>query len=174
VDWVSWQDAVQFCNKLSVREGQPPAYRISDGGVTWNAKSKGYRLPTEAEWEYACRAGTTTAYHAGESESDLALAGWFSGVAENETHPVGKKTPNAWGLYDMHGNAWEWCWDLYGDYGSGTQMDPEFSTSDAPRIFRGGCWFNDAGGYWSALRNKAAPSYTGNCLGFRVVRSSPQ
>jgi formylglycine-generating enzyme required for sulfatase activity len=172
VEQVSWLDAVQFCNKLSAREGLSPAYRISDGGVTWDAKSNGYRLPTEAEWEYACRAGTTMAYHTGDGESDLARAGWYSGNAGNDTRSVGKKTSNAWGLYDMHGNVWEWCWDRYGEYGSGSQRDPQGAANGSGRVIRGGSWINDARYCRSAFRYRNDPSDANLNLGFRVVRSS--
>jgi formylglycine-generating enzyme required for sulfatase activity len=169
---VSWLDAVQFCNKLSVREGLAPAYRISGSSVTWDAMANGYRLPTEAEWEYACRAGTATAYHTGGSEADLARAGWYSGNAGSETHPVGKKAPNAWGLYDLHGNVWEWCWDWYGEYGSGTQRDPQGAADGSERVIRGGSWRNDARHCRSANRGRDDPSDAGDNLGFRVARSS--
>jgi formylglycine-generating enzyme required for sulfatase activity len=172
VEKVSWRDAVQYCNKLSAREGLSPAYLISGTSVTWDARSNGYRLPTEAEWEYACRAGTTTAYCTGGSEADLARAGWYSGNAGSETHPVGKKLPNAWGLYDMHGNVWEWCWDWYGEYGSGTQRDPQGAADGSYRVFRGGFWSYDAGRCRSAFRNWDIPSSADYNLGFRVARSS--
>jgi formylglycine-generating enzyme required for sulfatase activity len=174
VEQVSWLGAVQFCNRLSARDGLSPAYRISGTSVTWDAKSNGYRLPTEAEWEYACRAGTTTAYHTGGGEADLARAGWYGKNAGNETHPVGKKTPNAWGLYDMHGNVWEWCWDWYGEYGSGSRRDPQGATTGSSRVFRGGSLGIGAGGCRPAARSWSAPSYVYYSLGFRVARSSPQ
>jgi len=172
VERVNWYDAVEFCIKLSELAGLQPAYRISGGDVVWNTKSCGYRLPTEAEWEYACRAGTTTAYHTGSGESDLALAGWYSGNAGSEAHPVGNKTPNAWGLYDMHGNVWEWCWDWYGKYGKGPHRDPQGAADGSDRVIRGGSWDDDAGYCRAAFRDWSDPSGAFLDLGFRVVRSS--
>jgi formylglycine-generating enzyme required for sulfatase activity len=156
VEVISWLDAVQFCNKLSARENLSPAYRIGGDSVTWDDLTNGYRLPTEAEWEYACRAGTTAAYYTGGSEADLAHAGWYGGNQRGGTRPVGKKTPNAWGLYDMHGNVWEWCWDPQGSY----------------RVCRGGSWNYYAGNCRSAFRSWEDPSGAFIFLGFRVVRSS--
>jgi len=171
---VSWLAAAQFCNKLSMRDGLSLAYRISSGIVTWDVRSNGYRLPTEAEWEYACRAGAETAYHTGGSESDLARAGWYSGNAGKEAHPVGEKTPNAWGLYDMHGNVWEWCWDWYGDYGSGSQMDPQGAARGSNRVIRGGSLNFNVRNCRSADRGRYDPANVGTDLGLRVARSSRQ
>ena len=109
VENVTWFDAVTFCNMLSTNQGLEPCYNLS----TWTCdfSKNGYRLPTEAEWEYACRAGTTTRYHTGDNESNLALAGWYGGNSSSTLHPVAQKQGNPWGLYDMHGNVWEWCND---------------------------------------------------------------
>lgn len=158
---VTWLDAVLFCNKLSAREGLVPAYRISAGDVTWDQSASGYRLPTEAEWEYACRSGTTTAYNTGGSGGDLELAGWFSGNSSDQCHPVAMKNANTWGLYDMHGNVWEWCWDWYGvEGGSG-------------RVIRGGSANRDALHCRAAEREKYDPSASSDFLGFRVVTNAP-
>ena len=137
---VSWFDAIEYCNRLSQREGLTPAYTISGSGdnrtVTWNRNANGYRLPTEAEWEYACRAGTTTAYNTGAEINDS--TGWYNANSGNRTHPVGEKPANAWGLYDMHGNVTEWCWDWFGAYSTANQTDPVGASSGSFRVRRGG------------------------------------
>ena len=112
VENVSWLDAVGFCNKLSEREKRTPFYRI-DGTEVTIVGGNGYRLPTEAEWEYACRAKSTTLYPFGDDAGKLGEHAWYDGNSEGKTHPVGQKLPNAWGLYDMLGNVWEWCADWY-------------------------------------------------------------
>jgi formylglycine-generating enzyme required for sulfatase activity len=175
VESVSWYDALVFCNKLSVMEGLTPAYSISgstdpaawgtvptSSNATWNAVeivagSTGYRLPTEAQWEYACRAGTTTAYNTGDTISDD--TGWYTSNSGSKTHEVGKKPANAWGLYDMHGNVWEWCWDWYGTYPTTTaQTDPVGASSGSNRVVRGGSWDGSARYVRSACRDYYSPS----------------
>ncbi|MBC8277088.1 MAG: SUMF1/EgtB/PvdO family nonheme iron enzyme, partial [FCB group bacterium] len=126
VEKVSWNDCQKFIEKLNQRD-----------------PGKGYRLPTEAEWEYACRAGTTTKYYSGNSESDLKRAGWYSGNSGKKTHIVGQKSPNSWGLYDMSGNVWEWCTDWYHNSYSGAPTDGSawISPSSTYRVLRGGSWY---------------------------------
>ncbi len=172
VEKVSWLDAVQFCNKLSEREGLKPAYRINGSNVTWDAAAPGYRLPTEAEWEYACRAGTATAYNVGDGEADLGRAAWYDWNSDSKTHPVGKKAANTWGLYDMHGNVWEWCWDSYWDYDAGSLRDHQGAAGGSYLVDRGGSWINGSWGCRSAVRGGDDPSYAAYDLGFRVARSS--
>lgn len=131
-----------------------------------------YRLPTEAEWEYACRAGATTDYSFGNSDAELGDYGWYDENSGGKTHPVGKKKPNAWGLYDMHGNVWEWCQDWHGDYPSGSVTDPTGPVSGSRRVYRGGSWLNVAWFCRSADRDGDAPANRSHYLGFRVLRSS--
>jgi formylglycine-generating enzyme required for sulfatase activity len=145
--------------------------------VTWyGAKAfalfYGFDLPTEAEWEYACRAGTTSIYYLGEDESDLARAGWYYGNANDGTHPIGQKEPNSWGFCDMHGNVWEWCHDLYDiDYYSSSPSHNPAGAEDGPfRVVRGGGWFNDSGSCRSSNRNNIAHDADTDGLGLRVVR----
>jgi formylglycine-generating enzyme required for sulfatase activity len=159
VEQVSWADAVEFCGKLSAMPAEKTAGHV-------------YRLPTEAEWEYACRSGTTTAYSFGDDASRLGDYGWFEGNSELSTHPVGEKKPNAWGLYDMHGGVYEWCQDWYGAYPSGSATDPTGATSGSLRVFRGGGWDDDARRCRSALRFRITPEFRSSSLGFRVLRSS--
>jgi formylglycine-generating enzyme required for sulfatase activity len=186
VENVSWDDAIVFCNKLSMRESLSPAYSISGStdpavwgtvpttsNTTWNAViivagSNGYRLPTEAQWEYACRAGTTTAYNTGDTISDN--TGWYSGNSGERTHTVGEKSVNAYGLYDMHGNVWEWCWDWYAAYVSETQTDPIGPETGPMRVKRGGAWYYSAPILRSASRTINNPQYVDNYNGFRLVR----
>ena len=158
VETVSWKDAVEFCRKLSELPAEKEAGNV-------------YRLPTEAEWEYACRAGTTTKYSFGDDESEFGDYAWHDENADDKTHPVGGKKPNAWGLYDMHGNVWEWCQDWYGDYPSGTVTDPMGATSSSRRVSRGGGWLNPAEGCRSAGRYGLGPSGRDYDFGFRVCLS---
>ncbi|MHC4143715.1 MAG: SUMF1/EgtB/PvdO family nonheme iron enzyme, partial [Planctomycetota bacterium] len=154
--YVSWDDAVEFCRKLSQQEG------------------KTYRLPTEAEWEYACRAGTTTPFSFGDSYSSLGDYAWFDGnahdVDEKYAHSVGQKKPNPWGMYDMHGNVWEWCNDWYADdyYSESPRNDPTGPDTGSYRVIRGGGWSLTPQCCRSAYRNGRTPSHRCPHLGFRV------
>jgi formylglycine-generating enzyme required for sulfatase activity len=168
VEQVSWFDAVEYCNTLSLKEGLTPAYTINGNTVSWDPDTNGYRLPTEAEWEYACRAGTQTPFYNGTSVDE---AGWHSGNSEGRTHPVGKKQPNLWGLYDMHGNVLEWCWDWLEDYPYKTQTNPQGVSSRASRAYRGGCWYFSANQLRSAFRFGNRPALRSLIVGFRLVRS---
>ncbi|MHC6203139.1 formylglycine-generating enzyme family protein [Breznakiellaceae bacterium SP9] len=178
VTCVSWNDAVNYCNWKSRQEGLIPAYTISGTSVSWNRSANGYRLPTEAEWEYACRAGTTTPFSTGSNistsqanyDGNYPYNGNAKGTYRGKTTPVGSFTANAWGLYDMHGNVWEWCWDWYGDYSSANQTDPVGAASGSYRMWRGGCWGYSAAYLRSALRGRYTPTGRSYHLGFRVVR----
>jgi len=169
VEQVNWFEAVEYCNKRSLSEGLTPAYIVSGSSVSWNRLADGYRLPTEAEWEYACRSGTETPFNSGTSVND---AGWYSGNSADRTHPVGEKLPSPWGLYDMHGNVLEWCWDWLGNYTAGAQTDPMGAASGTNRVYRGGCWRFDAHQTRSAYRYGNIPSLRTFLTGFRVVRNS--
>ena len=176
---VNWEDAVAYCNWRSEKEGLTPVYKISGKDTVCDWEANGYRLPTEAEWEYACRAGTTTATAFGNNLSST-YANFngenpYNGAAEGpyteKTTPAGSYTPNAWGLYDMHGNVWEWCWDWYGPYPDTAMKDyhgPGFGTN---RVLRGGSWLNY--GYYlrSAGRIVSRLGSRGIIVGFRLVRS---
>jgi len=157
--YISWNDATAFCKALSKKTGRT------------------VRLPTEAEWEYACRAGTTTAYSFGDDASKLGDYAWYDGNTYNKgkkyTHAVGVKKPNAWGLYDMHGNAWEWCADWYADsYASTDTRNPKGPASGDIRVLRGGTWFFDPLQCRTAARYGGYPAKSDLFIGFRVVVSS--
>jgi formylglycine-generating enzyme required for sulfatase activity len=155
VECVSWNDAVEFCRKLTERERA--AGRLPSGYE--------YRLPTEAEWEYGCRAGTTSDY-----AGDLDQMAWYAENSGGRTHEVGTKQPNAWGLHDMHGNVWEWCLDWYdeGYYARLPNSDPVNTAAATNRVKRGGSWFNVASYVRSAFRNRYWPDGTYIFLGFRA------
>jgi formylglycine-generating enzyme required for sulfatase activity len=156
VETVSWEEAMTFCRKLTERERA--AGRLPEGFV--------YTLPTEAQREYACRAGTGGRY-AGE----LDAIAWYSGNSDEQAHAVGQKQPNAWGLFDMQGNVWEWCLDWYGDYPDGKATDPTGPAKGDGRVYRGGAWFHSGDLCRSAYRYKLAPTDRGSLLGFRVALS---
>jgi len=169
VEQVSWYDAATFCNRLSDEEGLDRCY--NENSWVCDFTKNGFRLPTEAEWEYACSAGTTTRYYTGDSENDLSNAGWYIGNSDLKTHPVGQKEPNAYGLYDMHGNVMELCNDWFGSYSNESVTNPSGPTSGTARIYRGGSWHGIDLDCLSARRLFNPPSYTYSFLGFRVVRS---
>ena len=153
VEMVSWDDAQAFCKKLSEQTAEM------------------VRLPTEAEWEFACRAGTRTAYSSGDSESDLARVAWYSANSKSTTHPVGQKEANAFELYDMHGNVWQWCLDFYGEdyYGKSEAENPQGPTQGAWRLLRGGSWGFTPMYCRSANRIRNLPVNRDGNIGFRVV-----
>jgi formylglycine-generating enzyme required for sulfatase activity len=155
VESVSWLDAVRFCNALSERVGLSPAYGLQDE-VEWDIAADGYRLPTEAEWEHACRAGTTGARY-----GELDKVAWYRGNSAERIHEVGGKQPNAWGLYDMLGNVWEWCWDIYDAEVYGTY-----------RVLRGGGWFDEPWSCRASVRRRSHPTLSLDDVGLRLARNA--
>ena len=162
VEQVSWNDAAACAQKLSQLSAEL-------------SRELTYRLPTEAEWEYACRAGSTGKWCFGNQESQLGDYAWFVGNSRSRTHPVGEKKPNAWGLHDMHGNVWEWCQDCYHGAAykgrSAISQDP-FVESSSNRVIRGGSWNNDAAPCRSARRRTSDPTFRSDTFGFRLALSS--
>ncbi|GBU26915.1 hypothetical protein R84B8_00431 [Treponema sp. R8-4-B8] len=176
---VTWFNAVEYCNRLSKREGLIPAYIINGTNVEWNQNATGYRLPTEAEWEYACRAGTTTPFNTGknittEQANYNGLAPYnkkYKGENRKKATPVGSFAPNSWGLYDMHGNVIEWCWDWGGDYLSLAQTNPTGAVYGNDRVARGGGWKSVGSSIRSASRWFFKPSIGVESVGFRLARN---
>jgi formylglycine-generating enzyme required for sulfatase activity len=173
---VTWFQAVAFCNALSEYFSLSPCYRINGEHVEqveWDRNADGYRLPTEAEWEYACRAGSTSKWFFGDDAKELDRYAWFTGNSGDKVQPVGKKDPNLWGLHDMSGNVWEWCWDWFAEYSSSpTQMlnDPTGPESGTRRVLRGGsAWLNPRR-LRSADRDWYEPTFRDADDGFRCVR----
>jgi formylglycine-generating enzyme required for sulfatase activity len=155
VEHVSWEDAQQFIQKLNEKEGKEI-----------------YRLPTEAEWEYACRAGSSTIYCFGDDEGQLGEYAWYTLNSGKRTHPVGTRKPNAWGLYDMHGNVWEWVQDGYGNYTADPVTDPIVPAVGTGRVIRGGNWNSVPRTVRAGYRVWNEPDYHSVDIGFRCMRSA--
>jgi formylglycine-generating enzyme required for sulfatase activity len=194
VENMTWFDAVLYCNKRSKQDGYDTVYSYTSigfysGGIAGNGcdslgnlvidfSKHGYRLPTEAEWEYACRAGSTADYYWGQSyppqttadTAEISAHAWWYYNSPNGTQPVAIKPANAWGLHDMSGNAWEWCNDWYGNYSSGSQTNPTGPTSGSFRVQRGGSWYNLVGCLCAAYRVGYVPYVRDSDCGFRCVR----
>jgi len=177
---VSWWDAIAYCNWLSEKEKLPKAYDKDgnfldkDGRVTTDpSKVVGYRLPTEAEWEYAARGGKKSRGYKYSGSDNVGDVTWYYSNSGGKTQEVGKKAPNELGIYDMSGNVWEWCSDWYGNYSSSAQTNPYYSTAGSARVYRGGSWGNDATGVRVAFRGYASPTFTYSDLGFRICRTVP-
>jgi len=172
VETVFFPHAATFCNKLSALTGKESVYTInSDYSVTADFSKNGFRLPTEAEWEYACRAGTNTTYYWGNSFGDNIVDQncWYFSNSGLTTHPVGQKLPNAFGLYDINGNVWQWCWDWYGDYSSQTQKNPTGPLTGTYKVIRGGSCTYGNSFVSSVYRKNNNPLQSDMDRGFRVV-----
>jgi len=179
VEQVSWHAAMRYCNMRSLQEGLKPCYDPETLQCDFSAD--GYRLPTEAEWEYACRAGTKTRYSLSSDAAKLPEYAWFKGNSANTTHRVGQKAPNAWGLHDMHGNVAEWCNDFYGEsyHAESSSQDPRGPASGEERVLRGGSWRSTEESCRSSVRDSQPPGLADVCFGyeaygFRCVKKAPQ
>jgi formylglycine-generating enzyme required for sulfatase activity len=189
VENVTWFDAIRYCNARSTLEELTPAYTISGSGnevssVIWNREANGYRLPTEAEWEYACRAGTTSPFNTGRTINDEQAnfynhygynndsSGRRVGGYRGRTTPINNYRANSWGLFDMHGNVADWCWDWYGAYNTAAQTNPTGPAIGTLRVNRGGGWNDFPKHIRSAYRAATPPVNSSFNLGFRLARNA--
>ena len=169
---VSWSEAIDFCNRLSQLEGLKPAYEFNRKGMRWVRESNGYRLPTEAEWEYFARASINSVY---AGSNDIDLVGWYQDNSKEATQPVCQKRENAWGLFDISGNVWEWCYDTYSESsyhkrGAEPTEDPVVE-GEGPKVIRGGSWSYEPHGLRLAYRSRLSAKFKTSRVGFRIVRS---
>ncbi len=192
VYYVSWFNAIEYCNRRSLQEGLTPCYSYSTYGTNpdawpsgWNTSSgnhtdvscnwtaNGYRLPTEMEWMFAARGGNQTHNYTYSGSNDINAVAWYNSNSGGTTHTVGTKAANELGTFDMSGNVWEWVWDIYGSYPSGTQTDPHGATSGSYRVQRGGSWSSSANNCTVSYRYASVATYSSDIMGFRCLRVSP-
>ncbi len=182
VEGITWLAAVAFCNAFSAQLGLAPAYTIEDTVVTWNRASDGFRLPTEAEWEYACRAGTSTPFSTGPclTTDQANYCGYGpmpdcpQGLWRDQSLEVRSFPPNPWELYDMHGNVSELCWDRHGYHGGGPAVDPAGAATGALRVVKGGSFRDFARDCRAACRELTRPAARQKWIGMRLARSQPR
>ena len=172
VEKVTWYNAVDFCNKLSEREGLEPCYTINGTDVSCDFSKSGYRLPTEAEWEYAATGGINSKNTKYSGSNNVDEVGWYSDNSSNSTQEIGKKDPNELGIYDMSGNVWEWCWDWYDTsyYASSATTNPTGPEDGSSKVLRGGSWRNPAQSVRVSNRGDNYPSEIYYTYGFRIVK----
>ncbi|MDD3104378.1 MAG: SUMF1/EgtB/PvdO family nonheme iron enzyme [Candidatus Cloacimonetes bacterium] len=191
VYYVSWFNAIEYCNRRSLQEGLTPCYSYSTYGTNpdswpsgWNTSSSnhsnvvcnwtanGYRLPTEMEWMFAAKGGNQSQGYTYSGSNTIGNVAWYNSNSGSTTHTVGSKAPNELGLYDLSGNVWEWTWDIYDSYPSGTQTNPTGANSGSARVKRGGGWYNVANGCTVSYRDINSATYSYSNIGFRCVRVS--
>jgi formylglycine-generating enzyme required for sulfatase activity len=168
---VSWRDVIAYCNKRSIAEGLETCYKIVNGTVKCDHITNGYRLPTEAEWEFAARGGKISRDFRYAGSDVLDEVGWYNSNSGGQTHEVGLKKENELGLHDMSGNIWEWCWDYFGCYGMEDQVDPTGSPEGRVRVYRGGSFVDFAYGCTVTIRGSRPENRGYGDIGFRTVRT---
>ncbi len=173
VEKITWYDAIEYCNKRSIKEGLTPCYSGSGANISCDWTANGYRLPTEAEWEYAARGGKKSKGYQYSGSDDIKKVAWYDSNSGSKTHPVGEKQANELGIYDMSGNVWEWCWDWYSSdyYSKSPRSDPRGPSSGEKRVLRGGSWYSSGFFCRVANRNDYDPVNWYYSCGLRILRA---